>query len=155
MSKPREFWTDGWSLLVRDEADAKELSEHWREVIHVIEHSAYRALEAERDFALQQYKMGCEILESARNKYETGLLLVAKERDQLRAELARAKAYPTEDAYLAACAALEKHRSENEKFRRALEFALKGLSMWRKFQSPGNIAEVEQAISEALGGSDE
>lgn len=32
----------------------------------------------------------------------------------------------------------------------ALEFSLEGLAMWRKFQSPGNIAEVEERAKQAL-----
>lgn len=34
--------------------------------------------------------------------------------------------------------------------RAALEFTLAGLAMWRKYQSPGNIAEVEERIRETL-----
>lgn len=32
----------------------------------------------------------------------------------------------------------------------ALRFTLKGLEMWRKYQSPGNVAEVEQKVRETL-----
>lgn len=32
----------------------------------------------------------------------------------------------------------------------AIVFSLRGLQMWRKYQSPGNIAEVEQRLRQAL-----
>jgi hypothetical protein len=32
----------------------------------------------------------------------------------------------------------------------ALKYSAEGLKMWRKYQSPGNVAEVETTISDAL-----
>ena len=47
-------------------------------------------------------------------------------------------------------ACFEIMQAEIERLRAAMGFALRGLEMWRKFQSPGNIAEVESAIDAAL-----
>lgn len=48
---------------------------------------------------------------------------------------------------------LERLASEHQRAKalvEALEYSLKGLEMWRKFQSPGNIADVEETIRRVL-----
>lgn len=71
-----------------------------------------------------------------------------------RAEVERLKAQDLTHAVIASDIKLREERdalaAKLKVARGALEFSLEGLAMWRKFQSPGNIAEVEERIRQAL-----
>lgn len=51
-------------------------------------------------------------------------------------------------------AKFEKAQARIAEMTEAIVFSLRGLQMWRTYQSPGNIAEVEQRLRQALTGRD-
>lgn len=108
--------------------------------LEVIERSAFDVVVAERDFCKTQWDLSSRLWES--------------KCDALAAEVERLKAQDLTHAVLAADVKLREERDAlAEKLKGAevaLEFSLEGLAMWRKFQSPGNIAEVEERIRQAL-----
>lgn len=71
-----------------------------------------------------------------------------------RAEVERLKAQDLTHAVIASDIKLREERdalaAKLRVAKKTLEFSLEGLAMWRKFQSPGNIAEVEERIRQAL-----
>lgn len=105
----------------------------------------------EKSFKDDMFKLNRSLekeLEAERDEHFITKRDLKAEVEQISKELKRFYALPAKHSEV--IAENTQLRAAAEKLAEALSFSLDGLAMWRKYGSPGNIAEVEERTRQAL-----